>query len=321
MSSGKKLTKEEFIERARSIHGDKYDYSKVEYINNYTKIEVICKRHGTRMMLPINLLSGHGCKICSSERAAIIRTTNPKCDLQSFIKRSKKLYGIDKFDYSKCVIEEGRMGSNPILICKIHGDFVTKANDHLAGKSGCPNCRKNKKKTISEILNEFKLTHGTRYNYDKFKFINIKIKGEIICYKHGSFYQSPEVHKNGSNCPKCVAETYISKKETYWLNNIINLPNLLTHRQVLISIKSSNYLVDGFDPSTNTIYEFYGDYWHGNLNRYDKTYINKHTKCSMNELYMKTLNKEQNLINSGFNLITIWETEFDKLVDSNQFTI
>ena len=309
-----------FINRLIKIHGDKFNYSKVNYINNHTNVEVICKKHGSKFMLPVNLLKGCDCKSCSSEQTAINRKNQPKYNLQSFIQKSQQIYGADKFDYSKCIITKGRL-SKPILICKIHGDFVTNANDHLSGKSGCPNCRRNKKKTITEILNEFKLAHGTFYDYSAFKFINIKVKGTIICPKHGYFYQTPEVHKNGSNCPKCVAETYISKKEIYWLNNIIKLPNLPTHRQVPISIKNSKYLVDGFDYSTNTIYEFYGDYWHGNPNRYDKNYTNKHTKCTMNELYIKTLDKERILINNGFNLVTIWETEFDKLVNSDQITI
>ena len=59
-----KLTTEEFIEKAKQVHGDKYDYSKVEYINNRTKVCIICPEHGEFWQLPSNHLQGTGCPNC-----------------------------------------------------------------------------------------------------------------------------------------------------------------------------------------------------------------------------------------------------------------
>lgn len=62
------LTTEQFIEKARQIHGDKYDYSKVEYVNNKTNVCIICPEHGEFWQTPHNHLKGKGCPICSESK-------------------------------------------------------------------------------------------------------------------------------------------------------------------------------------------------------------------------------------------------------------
>lgn len=94
--------------------------------------------------------------------------------------------------------------------------------------------------------------------------------------------------------------SYVEKK---WLD-IMGVPDDKEHRQVIIG----KYRVDGFIPETNTIYEFYGDYWHGNIKRYNPNKINKYTGLTMQELYDKTIAREKELRDMGFNLITEWES-------------
>lgn len=60
-----KLTTEEFIKKAREVHGDRYDYSKVEYVNSKTKVRIICSEHGEFLQLPSNHLRSNGCPICA----------------------------------------------------------------------------------------------------------------------------------------------------------------------------------------------------------------------------------------------------------------
>lgn len=65
----KKLTQEEFIKRAVEVHNDKYDYSKVNYINNTTKICIICPKHGAFFQTPnMHLYQKQGCKKCRSDK-------------------------------------------------------------------------------------------------------------------------------------------------------------------------------------------------------------------------------------------------------------
>ena len=97
-----KLTTEEFIKKARAVHGDKYDYSKVEYVNSTTKVCIICKVHGEFLQTPGSHMKGHGCAKCASEvNAAKMRLwTEEKCyeeasrysEMKSFRTHSKDVY-------------------------------------------------------------------------------------------------------------------------------------------------------------------------------------------------------------------------------------
>ena len=91
-----KFTKEDFIERAKKVHGDKYDYSKVEYVNAHTKVIITCPIHGDFEQLPCNHIKGVGCNLCYKD--------NKVTNLETFIEKSIKKHG-DKYDYSKVEID------------------------------------------------------------------------------------------------------------------------------------------------------------------------------------------------------------------------
>lgn len=59
-------TTDEFTEKAKDVHGDKYCYSKVSYINNLTKVKIICPRHGEFEQTPKAHLKGGGCRLCKA---------------------------------------------------------------------------------------------------------------------------------------------------------------------------------------------------------------------------------------------------------------
>ena len=116
----------------------------------------------------------------------------------------------------------------------------------------------------------------------------------------------------GNNCP--YHSISISKPEAKWLN-LLNISQ--ENRHIRLIIKNKQYNVDAYDPETNTIYEFYGDYWHGNPIKFKENAINKKCKQTFGELYNKTLNREVELKNLGYNLIIIWESDFKKLLNEN----
>lgn len=132
MASGKRLTTKEFIERAREVHGDKYDYSKVNYINQHSKVCIICPIHGEFWQIVQIHLMGHGCPKCSG---------NGKLSYEEFVERARKIHG-DKYDYSK--VKFNSILDKVTIICPIHGEFTQVANDHLQG-NGCQKCAKNTK--------------------------------------------------------------------------------------------------------------------------------------------------------------------------------
>ena len=128
--------------------------------------------------------------------------------------------------------------------------------------------------------------------------------------------QSPNDHLNGCGCQKCGLGNY-SRVCINWLNNImINDRIFIQHAENLgekkIIIDGKIYKCDGYCEETNTIYEFYGDIWHGNPNKYNKYDFNILSKKTFGELYQETINRENILKENGYNLITIWESEFNK---------
>ena len=190
-----KLTTEKFIVKAKNVHGDKYDYSKVEYINSTTPVCIVCKKHGEFWQKPSMHLSGNGCQKCKAEK------TGNRCrrTIGEFIAEAKKIHS-DRYDYSK--VEYINNSTKVCIICKEHGEFWQTPHRHLAG-DGCPICRVNRKLTTEEFIVKAKNVHGDKYDYSKTKYINTRTKVEIICPKHGEFWQTPHNHICGDGCPVC----------------------------------------------------------------------------------------------------------------------
>ena len=201
-----KLTREEFIEKAKEIHGDKYEYSKVEYKNTTTKVCIICKEdgHGEFYQTPVNHLRGSGCPKCSG---------NAKLTTEEFIKKAREKHG-DKYDYSKVEYNGGK--NKVCIICKkdCHGEFYQRPTIHLQGY-GCSKCSEKANLTTEEFIKKAKEIHGDKYNYSKVNYKNSTTKVCIICKEdgHGEFYQTPNCHLSGSGCPKCSGRYRISAKE------------------------------------------------------------------------------------------------------------
>jgi len=368
-SKNYKLTHENFIENAKKIHGNKYDYSKVDYLNSNTKVIIICKIHGEFEQNPHSHIGKqkHGCPKCSKnckltikefiEKAKIIHGTKydyskvkydninnkimiscnehgnfnisashhiysltgcPKCskcnkiNTEEFIKEAKKIHG-DKYDYSKVKYKNTK--NKVIIVCKEHGDFEQMPRNHLLG-SICHKCSGKYQPTTEEWIETAKKIHGDKYDYSKVYYINSQTKITIICKEHGDFEQIPITHigKQKCGCPKCCKNQH-SKMSIEWIEIISKLNNNIIQHALNgeeFKIPNTRFKADGFCKETNTIYEFHGDYWHGNPNIYepnDETYFGK----TFGELYETTLKREQQIKDMGFNLITMWESDWIKL--------
>ena len=144
-----RMTKEEFVMRAKAVHGDKYDYTKTTYKNNKFKITVICPIHGEFEQTPLNHLRGRGCRKCGFD---LIHDKN-RVLMDDFIKKAKAVHG-DKYDYSKVVYKSSR--EKVCIICPEHGEFWQTPSNHLSGR-GCRKCglirrsAERRKKKIEEI--------------------------------------------------------------------------------------------------------------------------------------------------------------------------
>jgi hypothetical protein len=365
-----KNTSDEFIEKATQIHGDNYDYSKVEYIGAKIKIIIICKEHGDFLQTPTNHLAGNECNKCSKVH---------KYTLDEWIKKAKDIFG-DKFDYTKSQYKTAK--TNIVILCKkCNYTFETTPYSFLIQKYGCKKCCGNyeysndewinkaqsmfgdlydyskvdyKKSSIKVIIickkcnNEFNQTpnshlaghgcckcngtynysndewkekaiqlYGKKYNYDNTQYINSNIKVNITCHEHGEFLQKAASHLAGfEGCNKCWKIKQHSKQQILWLELISKLNNIkINHaeNEGEFIIPNTRYRADGYCPETNTIYEFHGDYWHGNPNKFKCDEYNKTTNCNFGELYQKTLEKEKKIKLLGYNLVTIWESDWKKI--------
>ena len=137
-----------------------------------------------------------------------------KKSLTQIINDFKKAHG-NTYDYSK--VKYVNIDKKVVIICKIHGPFYQSPYLHKKG-SGCWKCSslkrsEERKKSLREVLNDFKLKHGSRYDYSKVDYKNTNEKIIIICKEHGEFTQTPASHKRGKNCPKCSGGVKKSEKE------------------------------------------------------------------------------------------------------------
>lgn len=190
-------TTEEFIRRAREVHGDRYDYSLVVYVNKDTKVKIICKEHGIFEQTPHNHLNGSHCPICAR------RFTMTKEEYVTEVsKKHNHFYTYDDMVYKG-------MNEKIEITCPIHGNFWQKAINHWSGQ-GCPECGKIKvglksRKTKESIFKDFYEKHGTFYDYSKSVYVDLNTKMLITCPIHGDFWQRPSIHKT-CGCPKCGVE-------------------------------------------------------------------------------------------------------------------
>lgn len=194
--SRKALTTEEFISKAKLVHGDKYDYSLSQYINCDQKLIIICKEHGNFKQTPYkHLTRQQGCPICGH----LLTSKKKLSTTEIFIKKAKKIHG-NKYGYEKTIYIG--IDDKIIIKCSIHGDFKQVAYSHINGY-GCAKCSGVGKLSTNEFINQAMLVHGNKYDYSKANYINAKAKINIICPLHGEFKQTPNQHKNGSGCPIC----------------------------------------------------------------------------------------------------------------------
>ena len=283
----KKLTTEEFIKRANEIHGDKYDYSKSEYIDAKTNVCIICHEHGEFWQTPSKHLSGQGCPKC----AEISRMNNRKhIDDKKFIDDAIKVHG-DKYDYS-LVKNCSNNHTNVKIICKEHGVFEQDYAHHVGRKQGCPKCAGNFKLNNFIFEEKSNIIHNDKYIYENVDYISTHKKVIITCPIHGNFEQTPHDHLEGKGCPKCANKISKCEEEIYsFILEKLNNEEIIKRDRSILTGKE----LDIYIPSLNIGIEYNGVIWHSE-------------KFGTNKYYH--LNKLEECNTKGIKLIQVFEDEY-----------
>ena len=211
-SGNKKHSTESFIAKARAVHGDRYDYSRVDYESSHTQVTIMCSDHGPFIQSPSNHFAGRGCPDCGKLAAGDARRKTT----EQFIAKANAIHG-SRYDYS--LVEYVGSAEKVTIICSEHGPFEQTPSEHLVG-SGCAKCgflatAKARTKTTEEFIASANVVHDDRYEYSLVEYLGAQEKVTIICPDHGPFEQSPNGHLGGKGCYECgVVASADSKRST-----------------------------------------------------------------------------------------------------------
>lgn len=282
--------KKDFKEKAKAVHGDKYDYSKVEYEKSSKKVCIICPKHGEFWQTPNSHLNGRGCKECSCEETHI----KQKKTNDEFIHEAIKVHG-DKYDYSK--VKYSNCKTKVCIICPEHGEFWQMPNKHLSGQ-GCPKCAqerlaKGQTLTTESFIERAKMVHGDKYDYSKVDYKSYDEPVCIICPEHGEFWQTPDSHLQGSGCQMCSRRLSKSENEIYqFVSDKLGCDKVEKSNNTILDKHNE---IDILIPSLKLAIEYNGCRWHSEqFGKQQNYHLNKTLMC-----------KEK-----GISLIHIFEDEY-----------
>lgn len=247
----------DFVRKAQGVHGNKYDYSLVDYRGAHTKVQILCPQHGSFWQSPAHHLNGTGCPAEKGHRISEAK----RFSSERFIHEAKEIHG-DRYDYS--TVQYVRSAERVGILCRTHGLFLQIANDHLAG-SQCPKCSYDARGdghrlTQEEFLNRAFDVHGSTYDYADVDYQGAHEKVPIRCRTHGVFWQTPHNHlQDGNGCPSCVSPCSKGHQEVdEFIRALLVGEGVVTNTRSVIP----PYELDTFIPQRKLAIEYNGVFWH-----------------------------------------------------------
>jgi hypothetical protein len=245
---------DQFVEKAIKVHGNRYDYSKVKYIDLETKIIIGCSIHGDFLQTPHGHLRGRVCKKCTMKKLQ----ESVKHTSFEFINKAISVHG-NRYDYSKSVYIDAH--SKLKIICPTHGGFYQTSNDHLSG-CGCSKCGYIKvgvKRTLTQekfIKKAIKVYGEDKYEYTKTRYSNALTDVIVTCKVHGDFKQNAHNFLQGHGCQICMT-SYGELAIRNWLfENKINFAMQYKFKE----LRAKRCLrFDFYIPDINTLIEYDGE--------------------------------------------------------------
>lgn len=228
----RRCTTEEFIQKAVSLYGTKYDYSEVNYINAYTKVIFTCDKGHRYFQMPNSHLKGAVCRECickgiktsdkeirRNEVKKIIDEYNKKTGnkvvrtTDEFKAKSRAIHGEGSFNYDEVDYYGSR---EPVWItCKNGHRFEQTPHSHLSG-NGCRECSGRKQYTNETFKHKSIEVHGDVFDYSEVDYKNAYTKVKLTCKKcNTSFLQYPSTNICGKGCKVCIKSLPKPKRENY----------------------------------------------------------------------------------------------------------
>lgn len=313
--------KNKFIKKAILKFGEKFDYSKVNYIDCKTPVTIICPEHGEFITTPErHLLLKSGCTQCNRRK----QSKNEMMTYQEFLDKANTKYN-GKFTY-KCNDWKGLIKSEVFIYCPEHGYVKINPRCHIydSAKCGCPECAKiqraeSKREKYEDIIKDLKTIYGDQYIYpeeNKLIYKNKQTKIKIICPKHGPFYKSVNKHLYGQGCHKCKLEQLVYSQQLpggYCEELFNENPELKNKKAILYYLSINNGKMFKIGISTK-------DTSKNRIQALISKARNEGIKLTIEELYKKTYTlyeayKIEQVILKKFNnirLYTKWSTEIFK---------
>lgn len=267
-------TTKQFIEDAKAVHGNRYDYSKTVYTGVFNPVTITCPKHGDFSMLATEHLKGRGCRHCGYENRRRGVDSARAVPQEEFLIRLQKRFGAK----IECLHYNG-ISNNGEFICHKHNKIFTITPKQLLKKQGCPICSseyrseqfsKRRFITAEQFLTRAREVHGNTYEYDLQTYDSMTAKVRIKCKKHGWFWQSAHNHLRGSGCRACVSTVSRTEKELLEQYKEYNpIPNY----------RGFGFEIDIWLPEHRVGIEYHGTIWHST--RFKKNYLIHATKADM----------------------------------------
>lgn len=241
-----KKTTDQFILDARTVHGDTYDYSLVEYAGKAEPVRILCKTHGEFLQAPNSHLNGAGCLKCYRARRTV--------ENDVYIARASAAHN-RKYTYEKT--EYTGAANNVIVTCPEHGSWSVNATTHLSRGTGCAKCACVALLSTPEFIVKATALHGDAYDYSKVAYVDYNTKVLITCKKHGTYLQTPDSHLQGKGCSLCA--NIGPSKPQIEINDFLAqyTPTIMEHK-----FEGSAKRYDIYLPEKNIAIEYNGLYWH-----------------------------------------------------------
>jgi predicted Zn-ribbon and HTH transcriptional regulator len=309
ISESKRIDSKLYVEKAKVNHIIDYEYPYIEneLKNLHCKITIKCPTHGLFTQHAQAHMNGADCAKC----ALITTGMNRRTQFDQFIENIG-----DKYPHILHYPDKWQ-GNNKYttFYCTEHDlDFRLTPYHFINSKFACPKCKNEfigeKRQTpLDEWIKQASNKHHNRYDYSKVKQGNGALIVTVTCPDHGDFNVTRGGHVNkGRGCPDCKSKgcKQYSIMEREWLASLNISTMSLSYR--LPNLKKQ--VVDGYDPITNTVYQFHGDWHHGNPRNHNPDHINQLKKETFGNLYKRTKRIEQEIIDAGYNLIVMWEMDY-----------